>query len=144
MKIQILIVFLISVLLASAASAQTPKDELAVRTILGNQKSAWNAGDPEKFMKGYWESDSLKFIGKSGITYGWQATLDRYRKSYPTKDSMGILSFDILHVEDLGKKHMMVTGKWMLERQNDTPAGHFLLIWKKIEGNWVIIADHSS
>jgi len=125
---------------------QSPKskDKDAILSIMQAQEDAWNSGDLKGFMKGYWESDDLKFIGKNGITYGWDGTLKRYQKSYPSRDAMGTLSFDILHVDAIGKKEMMVVGKWHLQRKEDAPQGHFSLIWKKINKEWVIIADHSS
>ncbi len=137
---------LISLFLLGSLRAQTPKekDKTAILNIMKNQESCWNKGDLEGFMNGYWESEELKFIGKSGITYGWQATLERYKKSYPDKAAMGKLTFDILHVEATGKKQMLVIGKWHLQREKDAPEGHFSLVWRKIGKDWVIIADHSS
>ena len=128
------------------AHSQTPKekDKEAILAIMAAQEACWNKGDLQCFMKGYWESDELKFIGKSGITYGWDATLERYKKSYPDKAAMGKLTFDILHVDAIGKKQMLVVGKWHLQRAEDAPNGHFSLTWKKIDKEWVIIADHSS
>ena len=131
---------------ATSSSAQAPKekDKEAILAIMAAQEACWNKGELECFMKGYWESEDLKFIGKSGITYGYDGTLERYKKSYPDKAAMGTLTFTILHVEAIGKKEMMVVGKYHLKREKDEPQGHFSLIWKKIGKEWVIIADHSS
>lgn len=118
--------------------------EEKIRTVLAEQQACWNNGDIECFMSGYWKSDSLRFIGKSGINYGWQATLDNYRKSYPDKAAMGQLEFDILNVEPMGTEHYLVTGKWKLVRESDTPNGLFTLIWKRFGDDWKIIYDHSS
>lgn len=133
-------------LMSLSMAAQSPKatDKEAILAIMERQESCWNEGDLECFMKGYWESEDLKFIGKSGVTYGWDATLARYQKSYPDKAAMGKLTFDILHVESISKKSALVVGKWHLQRAEDAPEGHFSLIWKKIKGEWVIVADHSS
>ncbi len=120
------------------------KAEKEIRTILDRQAADWNRGDLDAFMIGYWESDKLQFIGSSGVTYGWQATLDNYKRGYPDKSAMGQLSFDIISVDKLSRKSYMVVGKFTLVREKDTPTGHFLLVWKKIKGEWVIIADHSS
>lgn len=127
-------------------SAQTPKekDKAAILATMAAQEACWNKGDLECFMKGYWENKDLKFIGKTGITYGYEGTLERYKKGYPNKAAMGTLTFTILHVDAIGKKEMMVVGKYHLQRENDEPQGHFSLIWKKIGKEWVIIADHSS
>ncbi len=111
---------------------------------MAEQVEAWNAGDLEGFMKHYWKSDSLKFIGKSGLKMGWQTTLDNYKSSYPDLDAMGTLSFDILEVEILGNSNAFVIGKWRLDRSEDVLQGHYTLLWKKIDGAWVIVADHSS
>ena len=121
------------------------KDEKLIREVLSKQVSAWNSGNLDQFMEGYWVSDSLRFIGKSGITYGWQATLNNYRKGYPDKASMGTLAFEILHIEALGKNAAFVIGKWQLKRpEKGDIGGHFSLLWRKTKGKWVIYADHSS
>ncbi|MEM6272261.1 MAG: nuclear transport factor 2 family protein [Bacteroidota bacterium] len=129
---------------AWAQQAPKAKDRTAVLAIMDQQENAWNSGDLVAFMNGYWRNDSLKFIGKSGVTYGWDATLARYQKGYPDQAAMGKLTFTIFHVEAIGKKAMLVVGKWFLQRAEDTPNGHFSLLWKKIKGEWVIVADHSS
>ena len=95
-------------------------------------------------MSGYWKSDSLQFIGKSGITKGWQATLDRYKNSYPDNESMGKLAFNNLECTALGDQHYFIMGQWTLFRITDTLQGHYTLLWKKIDAEWVIIKDHSS
>ena len=124
--------------------AQHAKDETAIRTILAAQEQAWNTANLEGFMAGYWQSNELRFIGKSGITKGWQATLDNYKKSYPTPDAMGKLDFTILSLEFLSCKTAFVVGKWHLKREKGDLEGHFTLLWKKIKGKWCIVADHSS
>jgi len=108
------------------------------------QENAWNNGDIESFMLGYWESKNLQFVGKKGVTKGYQETLANYKKSYPGKEGMGSLSFDILSVEKLSEDYCFVTGKYSLVIGEETPSGHFTLLWKKINGEWVIISDHSS
>lgn len=126
------------------AQALRAADEAAIRAVMAAQEAAWNRGDLEAFMHGYWEDEGLKFIGKTGVTYGWQATLDRYRKGYPDRAAMGTLHFDLLHLERISSKSALVVGKWTLQRAEDQPGGHFSLLWKKIKGQWVIVADHSS
>jgi uncharacterized protein (TIGR02246 family) len=131
---------LFSTLIVSAQS----KDETAIRQLLDEQTRAWNRGDLEGFMKGYWESDSLMFIGKSGVTYGWSNTLNNYKKGYPDTAAMGKLSFNIIQVKKLSKQYYHVTGKWYLRRSIGDLSGHYTLLLQKINGQWVIIADHSS
>lgn len=120
------------------------KDETMVRNVLETQRQAWNEGNVEKFMEGYWKSDSLMFIGKSGVTYGWQKTLDNYKKGYPDTAAMGKLIFDILEVKRLSVMYFFVVGKWHLTRSIGDVEGHFTLLFKKIKNKWVIVADHSS
>ena len=120
------------------------KDRTAILEVLAKQEAAWNAGNLEAFMQGYWEDDSLRFIGKSGITYGWKSTLANYQRSYPDKAAMGKLEFKILRIEGMGKSAAHVTGAWHLVREKDEPKGYFTLLWRKIKGKWVIVADHSS
>lgn len=123
---------------------KTNKAEQRIRAIMKTQEDAWNRGDLEAFMAGYWHSDSLKFIGSRGLTYGWQQTLDNYKKGYPDRDAMGVLLFTIISVEKLSSKSAYVIGKWQLTRKAGDLSGHYTLLWKKIGGVWVIVADHSS
>jgi ketosteroid isomerase-like protein len=135
--------FAIFCLLAVQLLAQS-KAETTIRNIMASQEAAWNRADIAGFMEGYWKSDSLKFIGSSGLTYGWQQTLNNYKRSYQDKDAMGKLKFDIISVEILSPKSAFVIGKWHLTRIAGNLSGHYTLLWKKIKGNWVIVADHSS
>ncbi len=120
------------------------KDFQAIRAAMGEQEQAWNQGDIDAFMEHYWKSEDLQFIGSRGPTYGWQTTLENYKKNYPDRDAMGKLRFDILNINRRDKKVISVLGKFTLERKNDQPSGYFLLIWQKIKGKWVIVADHTS
>ena len=86
------------IFVTTALHAQT-KDELQIRNSMNEQLAAWNAGDVDRFMLTYWQSDSLKFIGKSGVTYGWQKTLENYKKNYPDTAAMGKLDFNIVEVK---------------------------------------------
>jgi ketosteroid isomerase-like protein len=138
---QILVVFLwLCTLEANAQSA----DHLAIRRIMAEQEAAWSRGDLEGFMAGYWKSDSLRFIGSSGLTYGWQKTLDNYKKGYPSLDAMGKLTFTIISIEKLSKRSAFVIGKWHLARKAGELNGYYTLLWRKIKGNWVIVVDHSN
>ena len=141
--IKILSCFIITVIFFTTACAQN-KDEQTIRTLLEEQRQAWNNGDKEKFMATYWQSDSLMFIGKSGVTYGWQNTLDNYKKGYPDTAAMGKLKFDILEVKKLSVIYFFVVGKWHLTRSIGDVGGHFTLLFKKVKNKWVIVADHSS
>ncbi len=94
-------------------------------------------------MAGYWQSDSLQFIGK-GIRHGWQATLDGYKKGYPDKASMGELRFDIWQTMKLAEDAYLVSGKYTLNREKDQPSGPFTLIFRLKKGKWVIVYDHTS
>ena len=138
-------IFLISIIffIVITAEAQS-KDEAAVKNALTEQLAAWNAGDIDRFMGTYWQSDSLMFIGKSGVTYGWKKTLENYKKNYPDTAAMGKLKFDILETKRLSVLYFFVVGKWHLTRSIGDIGGHFTLLFKKVKNNWVIVADHSS
>ena len=115
-----------------------------VLTLLDTQTQAWNRGDLEGFMKGYWENDSLRFIGKSGITYGYINTLNNYKRGYPDTAAMGKLQFTILVVKKLSARYYEVVGKWYLKRSIGDVSGHYTLLLRKINSKWVIVSDHSS
>ena len=119
-------------------------DEKAIREILDEQTSCWNKGNLDCFMDGYWKSDQLMFIGSKGLSYGWQTTLDNYKKGYPDKESMGILLFTIIELKSIAPDAYFCVGKWHLTRSNGNLEGHFTLLWRKINNEWVIVADHSS
>lgn len=119
-------------------------DESAIRRILADQITAWNKGDLDDFMKGYWNSDSLAFIGQSGITYGYTAALDNYKKHYDSPDKMGELIFTLLKLERLSPEYYFVIGKWQLKRKAGDIGGVYTLLFRSIGGRWVIVADHSS
>ena len=116
----------------------------AIQAILQNQTAAWNKGDLDAFMVGYWKSDSLVFMGKSGPTYGYKNTLANYKKSYPDTSYMGKLNFDIVSIKPLGKSYFFVIGKWFLKRSVGDVNGVYTLVFRKTKTGWKIISDHSS
>ncbi len=138
-----LIIVFISSFVFTASFAQST-DETNIRKVLTDQVNAWNSSNVEDFMKGYWKNDSLLFIGKSGVTNGWQKTLDNYKKNYPDPAAMGVLSFNLLELKPLSAEYYFVIGKWHLQRTAGNLEGHFTLLFKKIKGSWFIVTDHSS
>ncbi len=113
-----------------------------ILNVLKVQEAAWNRGDLDGFMKGYTESDSLLFIGKNGLVYGYKKVLSNYKKSYPNQKIMGKLSFSDIVVRPLGKQYAQVLGKWELAREEPV-GGIFDLIFEKKKGIWKIISDHT-
>lgn len=141
--IKYLLPLLLIVLACSAPKSIDPEAEVKIRAILAKQQDAWNAGDIDLFMEGYWRSDSLQFIGSS-IRYGWQQTLNNYKKNYSTRELMGRLEFEIWQIVPHSDDTYLLTGKYTLFRANDQPTGPFTLIFKKKNGEWVIVYDHTS
>ncbi len=135
-----------TLLITSCNSRLQPRSETIkeIQQVMNQQEEAWNRGDLNGFMLGYWNNDSLRFIGKRGITYGWQPTLDNYIKGYPNREAMGRLQFTNLSMEITGDSSAYVIGKWQLYRTDDTLSGHYSLLWKFLENRWLIVADHSS
>lgn len=118
----------------------------SIDSIMTQQIVCWNAGDIPCYMDAYWHSDSLLFVGKSGINYGWQKTLDNYLKSYSSTAEMGQLHFDNEVMRQVDKETFQVIGKWLLIR-NETLGnlqGYYSLLWQIKNGKWVIVSDHSS
>lgn len=133
------------ILLFCASIAGFAQDKSAILKVMTDQQTAWNGGDIEGFMQGYWKSDSLMFIGKEAPVYGWQKTLDRYKKTYPGKAGMGELTFNIMQVKVLDDSNAFVMGGWGLKLENGkTPGGYFTLWFRKIRGEWKIVCDHTS
>ena len=132
------------ILILTAFTHAIAQDESDIRSILSQQQQAWNSGNIDAFMDYYWESDSLRFMTKQGVTRGWMNTLERYKKGYPDKASMGNLDFDILSVELLSADAALVTGRWQVTANAEQNAGHFNLLFRKKQGRWLIVLDHTS
>jgi uncharacterized protein (TIGR02246 family) len=134
---------LCQVVLAADTAATT-----AARNVLAAQKDAWNRGDIDGFMQGYARSDTIRFAGGDRFNYGWQATLDSYRKGYPDAAAMGKLDFDLVEVRELTPDVVYVFGKWRLSRANEAadkaPHGLFTLIVERANGAWAVTRDHTS
>ena len=137
-----------------AANAQEDEPPAALRAeleegikhVLVSQVEAWNHGNLEGFMQGYWHSPDLEFYSGGTITRGWEPTLERYRKSYKSEGKeMGKLEFQDLKIELLSRRSAVVTGKYQLTLSDGkTPHGIFTLIFKRMLGGWKIVHDHTS
>ncbi|MEM0518039.1 YybH family protein [Aequorivita flava] len=141
MKKIILLLCLITTIHAASQTEATDKE--AIISVLRIQELAWNNNDLEGFMQGYWKSDSLKFYGSKGVTNGWQKTLDNYKKGYPSKAHTGTLKFTIDAITKIEKNSYYVMGQYHLVRDAGNANGVFMIIFRKIEGEWKIIADLS-
>ena len=141
MKQLVIVTFLAIITLNSSAQN---KDAQTIKSILHAQTKQWNLGNLEAFMTGYWQNDSLLFIGSKGPTYGYNTTLKNYKKNYPDTAHMGKLSFDIVSVKMLSTEYYFVVGKWFLKRSVGNIGGMYTLLFRKINGQWVIVVDHSS
>ena len=125
-------------------SRPAPKDATAIRRLMTDQAAAWNRGNIDDFMKGYWNNDSLVFIGRSGPSYGYAAGLARYKSSYDSPDKMGQLTFSEIKITRLAPDYCFVIGKWALKRKAGDVGGTYTLLFRKINGQWFIIVDHTS
>ena len=139
------IILLISIfgLALSCSNFTEEQDKKDVIAVMKLQEKAWSNNDLEGFMQGYWKSDSLKFYGSRGLTKGWQQTLDNYKKGYPTKEHSGTLNFNIDDISKIETGSYSVMGQYHLKRSVGDANGVFLIIFKKINGEWKIIADMS-
>jgi len=137
-----LILFFSILGLVSAAIAQSDASK-EIRKVMDDQAAAWNGGDLEAFMQGYWNSEKLVFVG-SEVTRGWQPTLDRYKRTYGTREKMGTLTFSDLEITVLSKDAAVVLGSWSLARATDDPHGKFTLVFRKFKEGWRIVMDHTS
>jgi ketosteroid isomerase-like protein len=140
MKILAVVILVLS---TSSVFSQNSSPEDAIRKVMDDQAAAWNRGDLEGFMLGYWNSPKLVFVG-SEVTRGWQPTLDRYKRSYGTREKMGTLTFSDLEITVLSKDAAVVLGSWSLAREKDNPHGKFTLTFRKFKEGWRIIMDHTS
>lgn len=142
MKKLLCIVCLFTVSLFNAQSNES-KDKKAIESVLKKQRIAWSKGDLDSFMEGYWKNESLQFYGSTGLTSGWDNTFDRYEKGYPSKEDMGTLNYIINNISKISDDSYYVLGEFHLKRTIGNANGIFMLIFKKIDGKWKIIADTS-
>lgn len=119
------------------------EDKAAIQQVLSVQQSAWNNYDIEQFMETYWKSDELTFYGSAGVVKGWQSTMNRYKKSYPSKDHFGHLEFVLNDISKINEDAYTVMGEYHLTRPVGNLHGIFMLVLKRIDGEWKIIADTS-
>ena len=139
----LLLLLLVSIFSFPASFAQN-KDVKAINKMLAAQVAEWNKGNIEGYMHGYWENDSLLFIGSKGPRYGYDVTLKRYKEAYPDTAHMGKLTSTITRIQKLSGHYYFVVGKWALQRSVGDVGGSYTLLLKKVKKKWVVIADHSS
>lgn len=142
----LLLVFSFLLIVSASVSAQTKNERIAgeIRRVMDAQVAAWNAGDIDAFMRGYWNSPELVFVSGDEVTRGWQPTIERYKKRYDSRAKMGTLAFSDLQIDVLSKDAAKVLGSWALAREKDNPKGKFTLLFRKMKDGWVIVHDHTS
>ena len=129
---------------SSKPNKRDNKTITAIRTVLEAQSEAWNRGDIEGYMAGYWRSPETVFISGDSVTRGWQTVLDRYKKNYNSREKMGTLTFSDLEIRPISNNTAVVLGRWHLQRAKDEPHGRFTLIFRKTREGWRIVHDHTS
>lgn len=129
--------------LANAAEERLA-DRNAIQAVLSAQQTAWNRGDVDAFLVGYWHSPELTFSGSSGVARGWDGVMARYKRTYPDRAAMGHLDFAELEYRFLGPDAALVLGHWHLKRENDELGGVFSLVWQRFPDGWKIVHDHTS
>lgn len=140
----LLIAAVFAITCAAQSQSERARIETDILSVLAAQAEAWNRGDLEGYMAGYWKSQALVFASGDRITRGWQGTLDNYRRSYNSREKLGTLTFSDVAVNILSKEVAVVVGSWSLARQADNPKGKFTVIFRRLKEGWRIIHDHSS
>ena len=120
------------------------QDSIEIMKVMSFQEKSWNKGDIDSFMNGYLRSEELVFSGSGGPVYGWNATKERYFKSYPDLKTMGKLTFTVNKIKSLSVNSAYLIGEYYLKRTIEDSFGYFTLLWKKVEGKWLIVSDHTS
>jgi uncharacterized protein (TIGR02246 family) len=141
------LLFLFSAAVNVAAQRNSSRDEKTkneIRAAMDAQVQAWNNGDIEGFMTGYWKSENLVFVSGDEVTKGWQQTTDRYKKNYNTREKMGVLTFSDLEITVISKDAAVVLGRWKVEHKPKDQQGRFTLIFRKFKDGWKIVHDHTS
>ena len=136
--------FFLAALSSRSAAAPAEDDAAAILTLLNDQTAAWNRGDIEDFMNGYWNSNQTEFVSSEGVSRGWQALLERYRHTYPDRKAMGHLTFSDLEIRAECSTAAYALGEYHLQRENDNPSGVFTLNFRKLPEGWRIVVDHTT
>ncbi|HEX4591767.1 MAG TPA: nuclear transport factor 2 family protein, partial [Gemmataceae bacterium] len=138
-------VIAVFVKVAYGAPEPPSAEAVAVRAVLDAQVTAWNRGDLDGFMAGYWKDERLTFFSGDVITRGWQKTYERYRKRYQADGKeMGRLEFREVQIESVGTEAAFARGRWQLTmKDGSTPNGLFTLLFRRIDGQWRIVHDHT-
>ena len=139
-----LILLIFSNTLSTAQTSIDQKSVDAIKAVINAQRDAWNRGDIQGYMEGYEKSDNTVFVSGDNVTRGWNTVLERYKKSYDSREKMGQLEFSDLEITLLSQDSAVVLGRWLLKRSGDEPHGRFTLIFKKTKSGWRIIHDHTS
>lgn len=116
-------------------------ETLAITDLLEAQDEAWNRGDIDAFMDGYWKSPDLRFASGGTVTRGWDGTNARYHNTYGTPEKMGKLITSDYEIVILAPDAAIAHGAWKLERADDTPSGLYTLVLRKFSDDWKIISD---
>jgi ketosteroid isomerase-like protein len=128
----------------SSARRSPPTASAEIRKLLADQQAAWNRGNLEEFLAGYWQSQATAFAGAQGIVRGWQGLRERYRKGYADRRAMGTLEFSELEITPFCADAALALGKWHLEREAGPVGGVFSLVLRRFPEGWRIVADHTS
>ena len=140
----ILFAFLLLLATPLAHAADATAIQSAVRAVLDEQEKDWNAGNIERFMRGYHQSPTTRFASGGNVTLGWQSVMERYRRTYADKTAMGRLTFSDLDITVASEDTAVAFGRWQLKREKDEPSGLFTLLFRKTAEGWKIVHDHTS
>lgn len=128
----------------SCAEPNNDAGRAAILKTMQMQEDAWNNADIDGFMAGYWNSDSLMFVSGDHVSFGWQKVTDNYKAKYSSKELMGHLDFKVEKLDQLASDAYIMVGNWNLDRVSGPIGGKFTLLWKEIDGKWVVVIDHTS
>lgn len=140
----VMLLFVLMLVASASIAANATAVQTAVRAVLDEQVKDWNAGNIERFMRGYQESPTTRFASGGNIALGWQAVLERYQRTYSDKAAMGHLTFSEIDITVLSDDAALVFGRWHLQRDKDEPSGLFTLLFRKTDAGWKIVHDHTS
>ena len=131
---------------AEVEESKRQEFEEGIKHVLVSQVEAWNRGNLQNYMKGYWRSPNLTFFSGAAVTKGWEPTLQRYQQRYQGQGKeMGKLEFQDLKIDLLSRRAAVVAGKWQVTMSDGKqPHGLFTLIMKRTQGGWHIVHDHTS
>jgi uncharacterized protein (TIGR02246 family) len=125
-------------------SIEMTEDHQRIRALFESACAAWNRGDMDGYLADYWQSDNVRWVSEGTVRYGFEAIAAAVKARFDSPDNMGRLEVANLEIQLLGESDALVFGGWIQTTRTARRHGVFTVHVKKMDGEWLIVSDHSS